>query len=607
MLTSDREVNRDFDVNNLFLNLDFQHQEETFEYKWPLLDHPSNYQMIVTKLLTRTTLPYIKLHESKKRNKEPPLEYNDYIVYDYIIKLRYTVCTNVIEETRYYTTFQLNQNLIKYNNSYKTKLYDASRIVPEARAGMSVQYFFDYCDNGEEYIDSTPYWYDSKSHRDIYSLEQIYQMINCTLYKLTQTYVNLPEEYPNDLSYRTRYRLKGRRLIFIKLENNVPSLWIDEEFLNLIYSQSGTNPNNPERYKYELFFSKNLFRFLKGLHVEPSMDYENEDYCVLNITQDEWKDARIEMVPVKYIYFEGTVGTNIEHAVFRVFTGERINIMEVSDYIGLAIASGDFPIKEQIYPNFSFDFNKDFFTQNRRRYIPPTEKNIVYVRPQSLFSEKFVKQNINDQVKYSTGDKILFVKYFDPKTEDLNAICYENNNISTTLKMDLMNVMPLKKFTLKLFLIDRYNNFEPLHPKIEGFDDVIKLQLLFTRIKGTEKENRNFIETKIPEPEKFIFDLADLDNFDNESSEPENENEPVITNELEITNEPEILPDIKLVSVPAITKEVDKILPDISVIPVPAINTEQDSDSEDDIEAPPEKRIYLGDENEDSENENELY
>ena len=249
MLTSDREVNRDFDVNNLFLNLDFQHQEETFEYKWPLLDHPSNYQMIVTKLLTRTTLPYIKLHESKKRNKEPPLEYNDYIVYDYIIKLRYTVCTNVIDEKRYYTTFQLNQNLIKYNNSYKTKLYDASRIVPEARAGMSVQYFFDYCDNGEEYIDSTPYWYDSKSHRDIYSLEQIYQMINCTLYKLTQAYVNLPEEYPNDLSYRTRYRLKGRRLIYIKLENNVPSLWIDEEFLNLIYSQNGTNPNNPERYK----------------------------------------------------------------------------------------------------------------------------------------------------------------------------------------------------------------------------------------------------------------------------------------------------------------------------------------------------------------------
>ena len=309
------------------------------------------------------------------------------------------------------------------------------------------------------------------------------------------------------------------------------------------------------------------------------------------------------MVPAKYTYFEGTVGNDIEYAVFCVFPGKKINIMEVSDYIGLAITSGDFPIKEQIYPNFYFDFNKDFFTQNRRRYIPPTEKNIVYVRPQSIFSDKFVKQNINEQVKYSTGDKILFVKYFDPKTEDLNAICYENNNIATALKMDLMNVMPLKKFTLKLYLIDRYINFEPLHPKIEGYDNVIKLQLLFTRIKGSEKENRNFIETKIAEPEKFIFDLDDLDDNKYDEEEEEENNEP------EITNEPEILPDIKVISVPAITKENDEILPDISVISVPAINTEQEQngDDEDDIEAPPEKRIYLENENEDSENENELY
>lgn len=156
-----------------------------------------------------------------------------------------------------------------------------------------------------------------------------------------------------------------------------------------------------------------------------------------------------------------------------------------------------------------------------------------------------------------------------------------------------MNVMPLKKFTLKLYLIDRYNNFEPLYPKIEGHDDVIKLQLLFTRIKGTEKENRNIIETKKEIPERYIIGLEELDDDneeEKENNEPENEIEP------EITNEPEILPDIKLVSVPA-----------INTIPVPAIITEQDSDEEDDIEAPPEKRIYLGNENEDSENENELY
>ena len=92
MLTSDKEVNRDFDINNLFLNLDFQHQEETFEYKWALLDHPSNYQLIITKLLTRTSLPYIKLHDLKKQIKETmPAEVKpgEPFYYDYLIKLTF--------------------------------------------------------------------------------------------------------------------------------------------------------------------------------------------------------------------------------------------------------------------------------------------------------------------------------------------------------------------------------------------------------------------------------------------------------------------------------------------------------------------------------------
>ena len=90
MLTSDKEVNRDFDINNLFLNLNFQHQEETFEYKWPLLDHPSNYQLIVTKFLSKTSLPYIKLHDLKKQIKETiPAEVKQGkpFNYEYMIKL----------------------------------------------------------------------------------------------------------------------------------------------------------------------------------------------------------------------------------------------------------------------------------------------------------------------------------------------------------------------------------------------------------------------------------------------------------------------------------------------------------------------------------------
>ena len=328
---------------------------------------------------------------------------------------------------------------------------------------------------------------------------------------------------------------------------------------------------------------------MKGLHFVPSIEFNGEFYQFV-ITKNEYLNAESRSAYIKV--------ENIDEEIeitYRIFRGEQLNIMELSDYIGLAITSPDFPIKEQIYPQFHYDFEGNLFRENRRRYVPFSESCIIDTIFNDTEKWQFKKENVNELTKYSTGDKILFVKYFDAIREDMNAICYENNNSTTALKMDLMNVMPLKKFTLKLYLIDRYNNFEPLYPKIEGHDDVIKLQLLFTRIKGTEKENRNIIETKKELPERYIIGLEELDDDneeEKENNEPENEIEP------EITNEPEILPDIKLVSVPA-----------INAIPVPAIITEkeQDSDDEDDIEAPPEKRIYLGNENEDSENENELY
>ena len=274
-----------------------------------------------------------------------------------------------------------------------------------------------------------------------------------------------------------------------------------------------------------------------------------------------------------------------------MFIGEKLNIMELSDYIGLAITSPDFPIKEQIYPQFYYNFENKLFEENRRRYVPFSESCII----DTIFNEtgkwRFEKENVNELTKYSTGDKILFVKYFDPKTEDLNAICYENNNSSTTLKMDLMNVMPLKKFTLKLYLIDRYNNFEPLYPKIEGFDDVIKLQLLFTRIKGDEKENRNFIETKIERPERVTLDLVEEEEDEEEEEEEEEEeiNEPENINEPEKVNEPEI------VQVPAIESE------------LPENNEDEENEEEEDLEPPPEKVMYIDNEEGEENSENELY
>ena len=69
MFNSDYQINKDFDINNLFLNLTFHDQTEEFEFKEPLLDHPSNYQMIVTKFFSKLNFPFIQLHESKKNSR----------------------------------------------------------------------------------------------------------------------------------------------------------------------------------------------------------------------------------------------------------------------------------------------------------------------------------------------------------------------------------------------------------------------------------------------------------------------------------------------------------------------------------------------------------
>ena len=597
MLTSDKEVNRDFDINNLFLNLDFQHQKETFEYKWALLDHPSNYQMIVTKFLTRLSLPYIKLHETKrtiKNVKKPWIGPEEQIFYDYVVKLWVR---------RGFDGHNYLQNIFTYNYSgsrINDKCYAIKRKedivklvshVPDAEIGTKENEPF--------------YWFNTGEHRDIYSLNQIYQMINHALCTMMNAFIEEQKIYDDYNGIKNNFWKKFEWVepIFFIVEDNVPRLHILSELLTCFLTPGEKIVSEEEQSAIlRLYFSKSLFKFLKGFPIKPCSISDNE-YCKLEVTimdlncadeksetiyrKKEDNPEEYEMITIKY----------------KIFKGEKLNIMELSDYIGIAVTSPDFPIKEQIYPQFDYDFEDNFFKENRRRYVPYGESLIVDALGRNNEIYKFGKQNVTDLVKYSTGDKILFIKYFNPKTEDLNAISYENNNSSTTLKMDLMNVMPLKKFTLKLYLIDRYNNFEPLYPKIEGYDDVIKMQLLFTRIKGDEKENRNIIETKKIAPDRYLLDLFDIP--DEEKEEPRKE---IIIVPEKQPNIDDILPDIGDVPIPQNNEpekqlNIDDILPDIGDVPIP------NEENEEDIEPPPEKMMYINNENEEDDDydENGLY
>lgn len=606
MLTTDKEENRDFDVNNLFLNLDFQHQEETFEYKWALLDHPSNYQMIVTKLLTRTSLPYIKLHETKKTIQDVKtawIEPGEQIFFDYTIKLRHS---KDIDEEMYM------QNIFTYNYTDK-QIHDKCYVIKKDKLDITNVKDFLSWDEMADNREKPFYWFNTSEHRNIYSLDQIYQMISNALCAMMKNYI---KDHEHDKDYfATNIVSKIFKLaepIFMILEDNVPRLYIVKElFISLLTPGNDIDTENAQRKNLSLYFSKNLFKFLKGLPIKPCSNYKDE-FCKLEVTEMDLICAEDKSYTV---YRKNEDSTEEKITIkYKIFKGEKLNIMELSDYIGLAITSPDFPIKEQIYPQFDYDFEDNFFKENRRRYVPYSETCIIDALGRNNEIYKFEKQNITDLVKYSTGDKILFVKYFDSKTEDLNAINYENNNSATTLKMDLMNVMPLKRFTLKLYLIDRYNNFEPLYPKIEGFDDVIKLQLLFTRIKGDEKENRNIIETKKEKPDKYLLELFDIPEEEEEKpqfmSERKEENEPQIILEPQII-EPEnpniddILPDIGNVPIPEEKQpNIDDILPDIGDVPLP-----ENNDEEEDFEPPPEKMMYINNENEEDEDydENGLY
>ena len=608
MLTTDKEENRDFDVNNLFLNLDFQHQEETFEYKWALLDHPSNYQMIVTKLLTRTSLPYIKLHETKrtiKDAKKPWIGPEEDISYDYVVKLWVR---------RGFDAHNYIQNIFTFNYS-GTNIIDKCYTIK--RGGDIVKLVGHV--PGKEITtkkDEPFYWFNTGEHRDIYSLNQIYQMINHTLNTMINSFIEDQNYSDNFNGIKNNYwkKFKWVEPIFFVVEDNVPRLHILEELLTCFLTPGYIINTEEEKSKIlRLYFSNNLFKFLRGLPIKPC-SISNGEFCKLEVTMADFNCADEKSETIYRKKEDNPEEYEMITIKYKIFKGEKLNIMELSDYIGIAVTSPDFPIKEQIYPQFDYDFEDNFFKENRRRYVPYGESLMVDAFGRNNEIYKFEKQNITDLVKYSTGDKILFVKYFDPKTEDLNAISYENNNSSTTLKMDLMNVMPLKRFTLKLYLIDRYNNFEPLYPKIEGFDDVIKLQLLFTRIKGDEKENRNIIETKKIKPDKYLLELFDIPDEEEEKpqlmSERKEENEPQIIIEPQII-EPEnpniddILPDIGDVPIPEEKQpNIDDILPDIGDVPLT-----ENNDEEEYLEPPPEKVMYINNENEEDEDydENGLY
>lgn len=577
-MLGDRTIDKDFDVNNVYLNLNFEDQEETFEYKYPQLDHPSNYQLTVTKFLAKLNEPYIKLHESKKQNNTiiqqgKPFYFDymvailtDYVIFEYeteIDKDGEEIETEKVEniyKKKYITRTALNSTytcdigndsnamiksvvdknpyLEKKNSIYYLKegytLDEAYnwKFENHARVREDDEYsnIYPYIVTGTETVTDKDgkqheeniyeksetsimngrdlYWHPLGKMGDIYSINQFLGVINNALEDCFNSFKMNMLKYKDpffiDFFKEIKEKSKGRYINFVyedgrlklKIDQTLASAFSTDNFYSApeIDNESKLLKNNGQR-NIQLLFSENLFRYLKGIKLDTSNN--NWGYYPLGYTKSEHNSAKFE---------------EIGDFEYNVYEGEKINIMDWSDYIGIAVTSTDLPIKRQIYPHFMYDFN-NFSMENRRRYYSDMEENIegfsnVFADEKSVSYPPFDNEFVNEQIKKGNEEGIVFIKYFG-KGDDINNINYENNDGNTLLKLDLINTTPLQKFTLKLYWIDRYNNFIPLVPNSKGTDDIIKMQLHFQRIKGPEKENRYIIEPINNEGETVITGVYD--------------------------------------------------------------------------------------------------
>lgn len=495
MLTAETHTNKDFDLNNLTLNLDFQNHEEKFVYKYPLIEHPSNYQVVVSKFFSKTTMPIMRLHESKanlmQRITQP-------FFYDYMVRIEFSDKDAV----KYFINSRLGDIYLKEET--RRDFYITQLVGNMANVGFVA---------GRDYIvengvikDTRRLWYPALDKGKIYSVQKMLELINFSFYMLLTSFW---EKVDNDSVYKAYKDTIGTNIcLMYYIDNGRLCLKVLDSFLLMINNLNYTNADFVLcQRETNIYVSKNLAHYLRSLCLEET---NNPMFMKIsfNITAGFIQKSVIET--------DVTTGKNL---YYKIYVGDEVKPMEWSDYIGIAVTSPDFPIKDQIYPHFNYDFDKDFFSVNRRHYVPKSESNIskILIGATSnveVATDYFRDENINEQTKENRRERILFLKYFN-KDDDMNYINYENNDINTTLKMDLVNTQPLKEFTLKLFLIDKYNNFVPMKPERKEFEDVVKMQLMFKRIKGEEKENRYMVEAK-SSPQKVIVSFANEDGEDEE-------------------------------------------------------------------------------------------
>ena len=201
MLTGEFQINKDFDINNLYLNLTFHNSSETFEYKNPLLDHPSNYQLIVTKFFSKVKFPLIFLEETKKNDKEK-LEQGDKFLFDSYVRIEYE---NKKSESKVIMKNLFRPLSLKDTGSFYAP--DLRTKIPEFPKNCNN---IDHIDKDLEYPEikigqtmtrhsTTLFWYNLTEYSTIMNPQELLEIINDTVQEaLTKAFDNIEKNRIGD-------------------------------------------------------------------------------------------------------------------------------------------------------------------------------------------------------------------------------------------------------------------------------------------------------------------------------------------------------------------------------------------------------------------------
>lgn len=456
------DVNIRYDPKNVNPPLNYYSPAKTeIKLNAAIIDNTEDYDLVISKLRIDTECIPIFIPEMKQPIPDTKLK-SDVQETNYVV---YAFDPNAKKDNRFF-------------GEYITIHCNRENGVARSDAGFSIRKIDNkhYINN----LDESCYFYDYQSF-----IKYINSAIDRVLYKI-----------PNG------QKLKNYPAAFFKQEDDKLRFYFTESLFD-----SGI----------VLGFSGNLYKLIGNGFPTKHADMDN--------IPTEWKDKGVWTMVInddyshttkvreKYIYDVKSAIGPFEHRILTaadgVITGDNIRyyyynqqystLTEWNICSALLICSEDFPIKGEYYPvcpknGFLTHYNEDWYTEVLKKIGNPDgdEKPAIYNRNTMKIIDVFYPQTL------TPGDiRTYFV--------------YNNENIETGNKIDMVSGTPINHFTVSIKWVDIYGN---LHDLNLAPGRSCNIRFCFTRKKIKKEELINaftaVMEALTPqEEEKSVSEYTD--------------------------------------------------------------------------------------------------